>query len=180
MHHLSDYFVILATKIYSIMRNSLIITLIAGMAVVLGATSCDKNVYDENTHRELIHYYSAVDSVDQQHMWMLTQNQSLRYQVPSGGNYTQLRIYSANPLSDSKAELMNQIYVSAGKSGVLSVDVPYQVTTLYAALADESGNLTVTSFPSSQVSIDFTDVSTGKALSSLKPQTYTYLYEERT
>jgi len=178
MHHLSDYFVILATKTICIMRNSLIITLIAGVSVMLGMVSCSKNVYNEDTHRELIHYYSAVDSVDQQHMWMLTEYKSLRYQVPSGGSYKQLRIYSANPLSNSKAELMNQIYVSAGKSGVLSVDVPYQVTTLYAALADESGNLTVTSFPSTQVSFDFSDAVTGKALSSLKPQTYTYLFEE--
>jgi hypothetical protein len=44
---------------------------------------------------------------------------------------------------------MNQIYVSGSQSGVLSVDVPYQVTTLYAALVDASGNLTVASFSSS-------------------------------
>ena len=162
------------------MRKSLIITLIAGVVVMVGVTSCSKNVYDENTHRELIHYFSAVDSVDQQHMWMLSESKSLRYQVPSG-SYKQLRIYSANPISNSKAELMNQIYVSGSQSGVLSVDVPYQVTTLYAALVDASGNLTVASFPSSQGSeetIDFSAATTGKALSTLKPQTYTYLFEE--
>lgn len=43
------------------MRKSLIITLIAGVVVMLGVVSCSKNVYDENTHRELIHYFSAVD-----------------------------------------------------------------------------------------------------------------------
>lgn len=162
------------------MRKSLIITLIAGVVVMLGVVSCSKNVYDENTHRELIHYFSAVDSVDQQHMWMLSESKSLRYQVPSG-SYKQLRIYSANPISNSKAELMNQIYVSGNQSGVLTVDVPYQVTTLYAALVDASGNLTVASFPSSQGSeetIDFSAATTGKALSTLKPQTYTYLFEE--
>ena len=76
---------------------------------------------------------------------------------------------------------MNQIYVSGNQSGVLTVDVPYQVTTLYAALVDASGNLTVASFPSSQGSeetIDFSAATTGKALSTLKPQTYTYLFEE--
>ena len=162
------------------MRKSLIITLIAGVVVMVGVTSCSKNVYDENTHRDLIHYFSAVDSVDQQHEWKLSEFKSYRYQVPSG-SYKQLRIYSANPISSSKAELMNQIYVSGSQSGVLSVDVPYQVTTLYAALVDASGNLTVASFPSSQGSettIDFTAATTGKALSTLKPQTYTYLFEE--
>lgn len=145
---------------------------------MLTFTSCNKNVYDEKTHQDLIHYFSAVDSVDQQHMWMLTQSKSLRYQVPSGSKYEQLRIYSADPLTNRNAELMSQIYVSSGKSGVLSVDVPYQVTTLYAALVDESNILTVTSFPSSQLSFDFSNASTGRAVVSLNPQIYTYLFEE--
>ena len=159
------------------MRKSLIIIIIACVSVVLGTTSCNKNVYDENTHQQLIHYYSSVDSVDQQHMWQLSQTRSLRYQVPSG-SYEQLRIYTADPLTNSSAELMNQIYVSGGQSGVLSINVPYQLTTLYAALVDSNENLSVTSFSSSQSSVSFTDVTTGKAKSALTPQTYTYLFEE--
>jgi LruC domain-containing protein len=63
---------------------------------------------------------------------------------------------------------------------VLSVDVPYQITTLYAAIVDASDNLTVTSFPASQAStetFDFTSATTGKAVTSAL-QTYTYLFEE--
>ena len=161
------------------MRKSLIITIIACINVAIGLSSCNKkDVYDEEVHKELIHYYSAVDSVDQQHMWMLSQTKSIRYQVPSGSNYEQLRIYTANPLTNSDAELMNQIYVSSGQSGTLSVNVPYQLNSLYAALVDGSGNLAVTSFPSSQLTVDFSDVTTGTAKSSLNPQTYTYLFEE--
>lgn len=160
------------------MRKSLIVMMIAGVLVILGTASCDKNVYDEKRHGELIHYYSAVDSVDQQHMWMLAQTKTLRYQVPSGANYQQLRVYSANPLRDSKAELMNSVYVSSGLSGSLTLNVPYQVPTLYVALVDGAGNYTVASVPSSQSSVDFSEVTTGRALSSLKPQTYTFLFEE--
>ena len=177
VHHLSDYFVILAAKTNRIMRKSLIFTIIASVSVVLGITSCNRNVYDEDTHKELIHYYSAVDSVDQQHMWQLSQTRSLRYQVPSG-SYKQLRIYTADPLTSNGAELMNQIYVSDGQSGALSINVPYQLTTLYAALVDGNENLSVMSFSSSQSSISFTDVTTGKAKTSINPQTYTYLFEE--
>lgn len=144
----------------------------------MAMVSCDKNVYNEETHGDLVHYYSAVDSVDQQHMWQLSQTKSLRYQVPSGSSYELLQVYTADPLTNSKAELMNQIYVSNGQSGVLSVSVPYQLTTLYAALVDASGNLAVTSFSSSQSSVDFTNVTTGTAISSFTPQTYTYLFEE--
>ena len=161
------------------MRKSLIINIIIGVAAMIVTTSCmNKDVYDEDVHKELIHYYSAVDSVDQQHMWMLSETISLRYQVPSGSKYKQLRIYSANPLVNSNAKLMNQIYVSGGQSGLLQVNVPYQLSSLFAALVDDDENLTITSFPTSQTSIDFTNVATGKAVSSIKPLTYTYLFEE--
>lgn len=178
MHYLADYFVILAAKTEIIMHKSLIITIITSMVLTLALVSCDKNVYDENTHGKLIHYYSSVDSVDQQHMWMLSQTRTLRYQVPSGANYNQLCVYSANPLTDSKATLMNRVYVSGGQSGSLLLNIPYHLTTLYAALVDGSGNLTVSDVPTSLLTVDFVEATTGRPLSSFKPQTYTYLFEE--
>ena len=178
MHHLSDYFVILAAKTDKIMRKSLIITLIAGIATTLTMVSCNKNVYDEERHGELIHYYSSVDSVDQQHMWMLTQSKTLRYQVPSGSSYEELRLYTSNPLTDENAELMNTVYVSSGQSGSVSLSLPYQQDIIFAALVDGDGTYAVTSIPSSQTSVDFTSATVGKPLSSLNPQTYTFLFEE--
>ena len=178
MHHLSDYFVILATKTDKIMRKSLIITLIAGIATTLTMVSCNKNVYDEERHGELIHYYSAVDSVDQQHMWMLTQSKTLRYQVPSGSSYEQLKFYTADPLTDKSAELMNTVFVQSGQSGSVSLSVPYLQSSIYAALVDGDGNYAVTSVSTSQTSVDFSETTTGKPLSSLKPQTYSFLFEE--
>ena len=160
------------------MRKSLIVKMIAGALTLIVAASCDKNVYDEKRHGDLIHYYSSVDSVDQQHMWMLSQTKVLRYQVPAAGNYKQLQVYSANPLVDRNAELMNSIYVSAGQVGSLSLNVPYLVSMLYVALVDGAENLTVASVPSSQAMVDFSEVATGRAVSSIKPQTYTYLFEE--
>lgn len=160
------------------MRKSLIVKMIAGALTLIVAASCDKNVYDEKRHGDLIHYYSSVDSVDQQHMWMLSQTKVLRYQVPAAGNYKQLQVYSANPLVDRNAELMNSIYVSAGQVGSLSLNVPYLVSMLYVALVDGAENLTVASVPSSQAIVDFSEVATGRAVSSIKPQTYTYLFEE--
>jgi LruC domain-containing protein len=178
MHHLSDYFVILAAKTDKIMRKSLIITLIAGIATTLTMVSCNKNVYDEERHGELIHYYSSVDSVDQQHMWMLTQSKTLRYQIPSGSSYEELRLYTSNPLTDENAELMNTAYVSSGQSGSVSLSLPYQQDSIFAALVNGDGSSAVTSISSSQTSVDFTDTTIGRPLSSLKPQTYTFLFEE--
>ena len=157
MHHLSDYFVILAAKTDKIMRKSLIITLIAGIATTLTMVSCNKNVYDEERHGELIHYYSSVDSVDQQHMWMLTQSKTLRYQVPSGSSYEQLKFYTADPLTDKSAELMNTVFVQSGQSGSVSLSVPYLQSSIYAALVDGDGNYAVTSVSTSQTSVDFTE-----------------------
>ena len=145
MHHISDYFVILAAKTDMIMRKSLIITLIAGITTTLT---------------------------------MLTQSKTLRYQVPSGSSYEQLRFYTADPLTDKSAELMNTVFVKSGQSGSVSLSVPYLQTSIFAALVDGDGNYTVTSLPSSQTYVDFTDTTTGKPLSSLKPQTYSFLFEE--
>ena len=178
MHYLSDYFVILAAKTDIIMRKSLIITLIASIATSITMVSCNKNVYDEEKHGELIHYYSAVDSVDQQHMWMLTQSKTLRYQIPSGSSYEELRLYTSNPLTDENAELMNTAYVSSGQSGSVSLSLPYQQDSIFAALVNGDGSSAVTSISSSQTSVDFTDTTIGRPLSSLKPQTYTFLFEE--
>jgi len=160
------------------MRKSLITIVIVGVVSASSLVSCDKEVYDEKKHEELIHHFSAVDSVDQQHMWMLSKTKSVRYQVPAETSYSELYVYNANPLTDSKAEVMNHIYVSGGQEGMLSVDVPYLTTTLYAALADGSGNIDVTSFTTSQAAIDFSETTTGKPVALLKPQTYTYLFEE--
>lgn len=178
MRYLSDYFVILTAKTDNVMRKSLIITSIIAI-VASSLVSCnEKNVYSEDRHKKLIQYASPVDSVDQQHMWMLSQTKSLRYQVPTGGNYKQLCVYTANPLTNNKAELMSRAYVAGGQSGSLLLDVPYQLSTLYVALVDAAGMYSVTSITSSQSAVDFTNVTTGRALSSLNPQTYTFLFEE--
>ncbi len=178
MRHLSDYFVILASKMKLNMRNCLIFTIIATLVVASFLSSCKKDVYDEKKHEELIHYFSPMDSVDQQHMWMLSDDQVLHYQVPSGAGYEQLCVYSSDPLTDSKAELMSRIFVTGGQSGSLLVNVPYLQSKLYVALVDASGNMAVTSISSDQTSVDFSSVTTGVAKSGLKPLTYTYLYEE--
>ena len=87
-------------------------------------------------------------------------------------------VYTSNPLTDSEAEIMNHIYVSSGQSGVISIDIPYQLDTLYAGLTDGSGKIAVTKFASSQTSVDFTETTMGEPISSLNPQTYSYLFEE--
>ena len=178
MRYLSDYFVILTTKRDMIMRKSLIITIIT-FAATCSLVSCNnKDVYSEERHKELIHYVSPVDSVDQQHMWMLSQTKSLRYQVPTGTDYRELCVFTSNPLTDSEAELMSRIYVSAGQAGSLLLDVPYVQSTLYVALVDARGQYAVTAVPASQSMVNFAEVTTGRVVSSLKPQTYTFLFEE--
>jgi LruC domain-containing protein len=111
-------------------------------------------------------------------MWMLTQSKTLRYQIPSGSSYEELRLYTSNPLTDENAELMNTAYVSSGQSGSVSLSLPYQQDSIFAALVNGDGSSAVTSISSSQTSVDFTDTTIGRPLSSLKPQTYTFLFEE--
>lgn len=160
------------------MRKSLIITLVASVYVLLGMTSCNKEMYDEKKYRELIHYNSAVDSVDQQHMWQLSEVKSLRFEVPSGSKYTQLHFYTGNPLKKDTVELMNRLDVTEGQKGILSLSVPYLQDSIYAALVDASGNYTVTSVLASQGNVSFASATTGRPVAIIRNQSYTYLFEE--
>lgn len=154
--------------------------LLFSLAALLAAASvsCSTHLYDEDIYRQLIHYYSPVDSVDQRHEWQLTTNQSFRINANTGSNIQQAMILSEDPLTSSEAEVMNKTTVKSGGSVVLTVSVPMTKSTLYAALVDGSGNYYVTSFNTSVREVSFSNATVGKPSYTPSPQTFTYLFEE--
>ena len=154
-------------------------TILLGMAILtLGVMSCNKNVYDENVHEELIHYLSPVDSVDQQHEWRLSSTRTYAISIDAGSDIKKVMLLTADPLKDRTAEIMTQQDVSNGKKINLSASVPYILTTLYAALVDGEGKYYVTSLSSDDTNVSFADATVGTPLSTPTPLTYTYLFEE--
>ncbi len=146
--------------------------------LMLGMTSCDRDVYDEQKHYDIIKYLSPVDSVDQRHSWQLTMRYSFRFTADAGSDIEWVRVFTDNPLSNSKAELMGQAPISKGKTVILSVTAPTILQTFYAALVDKSGNYYVTSFTSSAINVSFDGATVGKSKGMISPQTFTYLFEE--
>lgn len=163
------------------MRKSTQLTMIITAALLMGAVSCSTEVYDEKKHEELIKYVSPVDSVDQQHTWQLTTNQTYTVSVGDGGGTQRVDFYNANPVSQTDAELMGRVFATDGQTVNVSLSIPSIQNVVYAALVDGDGKMTVTPFNKTKTEIDFLHPTFTKAspvLSTPQPMAYTYCYEE--
>ena len=151
-----------------------------GAVVLLSVVGCEKNLYDEQAYEEFIKYNSPVDSVDQYHEWKLTAERSYQIKANADFDIEKAMLLTANPLTTSSTVyIMNQSPMAKGESKWLTVSVPLTQTTLYAALVDKDGYYYVKSFPITQQEVDFSGaLNSGTPLGTLKPQTYTYIYEK--
>ena len=160
------------------MTHSLIKTALGAMAL-LSTVACTTNYYDEEKYEEYIKYNSPVDSVDQYHQWRLTEERSYKITANVSLDVEKVMLLTANPLSSTKAEIMNEGVIAKGESKQMMVSVPMTQTTLYAALVDTNGEYYVKSFPVTQMEVDFSGgINTGTPIGTLKPQTYSYIYEK--
>ena len=160
------------------MTHSLIKTALGAM-VLLSAMACTTNYYDEEKYEEYIKYNSPVDSVDQYHQWRLTEERSYKITANVNQDVEKVMLLTANPLSSTKAEVMNEFVIAKGESKWMTVSVPMIQSTLYAALVDKDGIYYVKSFPVTQTEVNFSGgINTGTPIGTLKPQTYSYIYEK--
>lgn len=146
----------------------------------LGITSCRNNdLYDMNEYEKYLDYNSPVDSIDSRHQWLLTKEQQFTITANKGENIQVAMILDDNPLNNSSAAVLNQAKVSDGESVTLNVSHPLTQTSLYAALVDKDGKYYVTQFPITQTTVEFKTYFYGTPSGlTLKPQTYTYIFEE--
>ena len=160
------------------MTHSLIKTALGAM-VLLSAMACTTNYYDEEKYNEYIKYNSPVDSVDQYHQWRLTEERSYKITANVNQDVEKVMLLTANPLSSTKAEVMNESVIAKGESKWIMVSVPMIQSTLYVALVDKDGVYYVKSFPVTQTEVNFSGgINTGTPIETLKPQTYSYIYEK--
>ena len=162
-------------------RKSNQLVLFVATALALGAVSCSKEIYDEERHHEIIKYVSPVDSVDQDHMWQLTNYYTYSVSINAGVGAQRLELYNQNPVESTNAELMARAFVKDGQQVVLSASVPAVLTTMYAVLVDGNGTYTVASFSPSDYFVDFSAPIATKqtpAMKVPKVMAYTYCFEE--
>ncbi len=147
--------------------------------VLLSAMACTTNYYDEEKYEEYIKYNSPVDSVDQYHQWRLTEERSYKITANVNQDVEKVMLLTANPLSSTNAEVMNESVIAKGESKWMMVSVPMIQSTLYVALVDKDGIYYVKSFPVTQTEVNFSGgINTGTPIGTLKPQTYSYIYEK--
>jgi len=150
--------------------------------MVFGTISCSKEIeFNEEEYTKYRKYVSPVDSVDQSHTWQLATSCSYQFTLNANMGAQKLEIYSEDPVTSTNAELMGRAFVKDGQQVTLSVSVPSITTILYAALIDNAGTYTVTSFSPTERYVDFTNpiaIKQKPRLASPKIMTYTYCYEE--
>lgn len=156
-----------------------LIKIALGVVVLLGTVSCDKNLYNEEQYEEYIKYNSPVDSVDQYHQWILSEEHPYQITANVEMDIEKAMLLTENPLSSKTARVISQCAIAKGESKWLTVSVPLTQTTLYAALVDKEGQYYVKPVRKILSQIDFSDgITSGKPVGTLKPQTYTYIFEK--
>lgn len=164
------------------MKNDTRLVSVMIAMMVLSAISCSKEIdFDKEKYTKFRKYVSPVDSVDQSHTWQLATSRSYQFSLNVSVGAKRLEIYSEDPVTSTNAEMMGRTFVKDGQQVTLSVSVPTMLTTLYAALVDNDGTYTVTSFSATDRYVDFSNLTASKQaprLATPKIMAYTYCYEE--
>ena len=154
--------------------------IVAVILVVNSACSPNHELFDAEATQAISDSLSPVDSIDHNHTWVLTDTRNITVKANANVNAQWLKILTADPRKDQNAEVATQVMIADGESASLSFCYPKTLTTLYAALVDDEGRITVTEFSPNDYKVDFSDPLYTKQLMTYIPQplTLVYCYEE--
>ena len=162
-------------------RTGLLYAFVLSLAIGLAAASClNHDLFNKETYRYYIRVNYPVDTLETDHPWTLTRRVSVPvFANVSDNSIGEVRIYNANPQSDTDAEMIARANISPGGSATVTFDVAQTQSTMYAVLVSRSGNYYMQSFSPYMGATTFSD-SDAKVVTELpepKLQTFTYLYE---
>jgi len=162
-------------KIGFVIMIVITVTILAGVN-----SSCNRNVFDEDTYKEIADTVSPVDSIDPNHTWELSSQKTLIMNINAGVGAKKLMILTDDPATTSSAKIISQRDVEENDQFSTTISYPQLLTTLYAALIDAEGNYTVTKVkPSSSNRVDFSSPMYKSKKVDYTPQLqyYTYCFE---
>ena len=158
-----------------------VIMIVIAVCILAGVnSSCNRNVFDEDTYKEIADTLSPVDSVDPNHTWVLSTQKTLIMNINAGVGAKKLMILTDDPATTSSAKIISQRDVEENDQFSTTISYPQLLTTLYAALIDAEGNYTVTKIkPSSDNRVDFSSPMYKSKKVNYTPQLqyYTYCFE---
>lgn len=143
-------------------------------------SSCNRNVFDEDTYKEIADTVSPVDSIDPNHTWELSSQKTLIMNINAGVGAKKLMILTDDPSTTSSAQIIAQRDVEENDQFSMTISYPQLLSTIYAALIDAEGNYTVTKIkPSSSNRVDFSSPMYKSKKVNYTPQLqyYTYCFE---
>lgn len=162
------------------MKKFHLASLCAILIMIIAGSACKREMYDEQTHQDMMDSVSPVDSVDAMHTWILTNTRTLMVTTPDTGAIKMVKILTANPRETGNAEVVGEAYAAAGKTVTMAVTYSNRLTTLYAAAVDSSDYYTITRFePNVSSAVDFSGATVvhEKMPYVPQPQQYTYCFE---
>lgn len=158
-----------------------VIMIVIAVTILAGVnSSCNRNVFDEDTYKEIADTVSPVDSIDPNHTWELSTQKTLILNINAGVGAKKLMILTDDPATTSSAKIISQKDVEENDQFSTTISYPQLLTTLYAALIDAEGNYTVTKIkPSSDNRVDFSSPMYKSKKVDYTPQLqyYTYCFE---
>lgn len=158
-----------------------VIMIIIAVSILAGInTSCNREVFDEDTYKEIADTLSPVDSIDPNHTWVLTEKKTLNVDINGGVGAKMFQVLTADPLASSDVNIIAQKPVEENDQFKMAVSYPQLLPTLYAALIDAEGKYTVTKInPSSSNRVDFSSplYKSQKVVNTPQLQYYSYCFE---
>lgn len=163
-------------KIGFVIMIVIAVTILAG-----GNSSCKRDVFDQDTYKEIADTVSPVDSIDPNHTWELSSQKTLIMNINAGVGAKKLMILTDDPATTSSAKIISQRDVEENDQFSMTISYPQLLTTLYAALIDAEGNYTVTKInpSSSDNRVNFSSPMYKSKKVDYTPQLqyYTYCFE---
>lgn len=159
-----------------------VIMIVIAVAILAGGnSSCKRDVFDQDTYKEIADTVSPVDSIDPNHTWELSSQKTLIMNINAGVGAKKLMILTDDPATTSSAKIISQRDVEENDQFSTTISYPQLLTTLYAALIDAEGNYTVTKInpSSSDNRVNFSSPMYKSKKVDYTPQLqyYTYCFE---
>lgn len=158
-----------------------VIMIVIAVTILAGVnSSCKRDVFDQDTYKEIADTVSPVDSIDPNHTWELSSQKTLIMNINAGVGAKKLMILTDDPATTSSAKIISQRDVEENDQFSTTISYPQLLSTIYAALIDAEGNYTVTKIkPSSSNRVDFSSPMYKSKKVNYTPQLqyYTYCFE---
>lgn len=158
-----------------------VIMIVIAVTILAGVnSSCKRDVFDQDTYKEIADTVSPVDSIDPNHTWELSTQKTLILNINAGVGAKKLMILTDDPATTSSAKIISQRDVEENDQFSTTISYPQLLSTIYAALIDAEGNYTVTKIkPSSSNRVDFSSPMYKSKKVNYTPQLqyYTYCFE---